>query len=573
MHSLAPRFAISLLALAVAGVSMAAAGSAAAAERRPGDRLYPLVRAGVPFCPARAIEARSRVRIALGCRGLKSARLRLVEPPLHGELGRIDQRRDSVRYRPAGASAGTDRFVVAWRRGGRSWRRAVLIDIPGPSRAVASAPSCRSRHLVTRFRVAALVRVTCRGAELRPLRLVPGTTGGKLAVVRRSGTPRRRTLTARLRSPAAFVGQDVVLVRARGRGGSEIAAASVSTLPWRMRALGDSVTAGFGYYANGGLMSVLDLPDCKPASVVSNRCSSNSDEGPDYSGPPEWSTDFGLANDVSWAAQFANDLQGGGHVTAPDMFQNRAVTGSAPSDWLPGGLLNGQLNAIVAENPELIAFTMGANPLLTDILLTTAGEACSFTESVAALESCVQPFFQQVQLTTRLQQFYTALLKTSDSSLVTFQYNLSVPSANLFDAWQLEAMTDYFNAQIATAVNNTRSALPKQADRLILIEAQTVPGTPAAQQLPRFNLGLPPDGQTWSPPYDCGDGDFVDGRSHQSTPTQDEFEVESPFSYCEGQVWIIGADSGIHPNSNGYSRFANTLANVAAANGLVPPLP
>ena len=123
----------------------------------------------------------------------------------------------------------------------------------------------------------------------------------------------------------------------------------VTVLPWRMRAIGDSVTAGFGYLGNGDLMPLSDLLSCKPAAVVSNRCSSNSNAGPDYAGLPIWSTDFGLANDVSWAAQFANTWQGGGHITAPEMFQNLAVTGSAPSDWLPGGILHDKLEAIVAE--------------------------------------------------------------------------------------------------------------------------------------------------------------------------------------------------------------------------------
>ncbi len=562
-----------LAAAALTALTAVAAGPAAAAKRQPGDRLYPLVRSGVPFCPAREVTARAPRWIAVGCRGLGSARLRVVKRPLHGRLGRIDRRLDRVRYRPRDGFAGSDRIVVVLRRGERSWRRVVHIDVPGRSVSLGNAPSCTTRHLVTRFRETPRLRVVCRGRGLERLRFMAGSSRGRLAAVRQSGTPRTRTLTARLRLPASFVGQDVVVVRARSRLGSDLGAVSVSALPWRMRAVGDSVTAAFGYYANGGLMSVVDLPDCKPAAVVSNRCSSNSDEGPDYAGSPEWSKDFGLANDVSWAAQFANNLQGGGHVTAPDMFQNRAVTGSAPSDWLPAGILSDELNAIVAENPELIAFTMGANPLLTDILLTTAGEECSFTESVAALEACIAPFFTQVQLTARLQRFYTALLEAADSTLVTFQYSLSVPAANLFDAWQLEAMTAYFNAQIATAVTNTRQALPKQAGRLILIEAQTVPGTPSAQQLPRFNLGLEPDGQTWNPPYDCGDDDFVDGRSHQSTPTQDEFQLEDPFTYCEGQEWIIAADSGIHPNQNGYARFASTLGTVAAANDLVPRLP
>jgi lysophospholipase L1-like esterase len=554
-----------LIAVAAAGIAPLLTGpDPAAADPRPGDRFFGLSRAGVAVCPAREIRASSPRWISLRCRGLNAARVRIVKPPRHGRLGRLSQRRDRVSYYPDQGFAGGDGFVIARRRGKRTWRSAVLVDVP---RVRAKAPSCRSRHLIGRFRTSVRVRLVCRGRGIGRLRLLTGTRSGRLSDVRRSGTPRRRVLTARLRPGRQFVGQDIVLVRARGNGSSDLGAVSVSTLPWRMRAIGDSVTAGFGYYANGGQMSVLDLPRCKPGDVVTNRCSSNSDEGPGYVGPTEWSADFGLANNVSWAAQFANGLQNGEHVTAPDMFQNRAVTGSAPSDWLPGGILDGQLDAVVAENPELIAFTMGANPLLTDILLTTAGEECAFTKSVAALEACIQPFFEQEQLVPRLQLFYAAVLEAPDSLVVTFQYPLAVPSATLFSTWQLEAMTDYFNAQIATAVANTKAALPGQAQRLVLIEAQTDPASPSAQTVPRFNLGLPPNGQSWNPPYNCGRffNDFVDGQSHQSKPTQDEFLLESPSSYCSGPEWIIGADSGIHPNSEGYSQFVEPLVRVVSA--------
>ena len=476
-----------------------------------------------------------------------------------------------MRYRPDNGFEGTDRFVVVRHRGARSWRMAVLVEVPGPGGA---KPRCHSRHLVRRFHEAVRVRMVCRGRHLKPLSFVATPLSGELTTMRRAGTPSRQTLTAQLRPGSGFVGQDVLLARARGIGGSDIGAVSVSTQPWRMRAIGDSVTAGFGY-VNGRPMTALELLECKPGEVVSDRCSSNSDGGPGYDGPPEWSADFGLANNVSWAAQYANALQGGGRVSAPDMFQNRAVTGSAPSDWLPGGILNDQLNAVVTENPELIAFTMGANPLLTDVLLTTAGEECAFTTTVAALEACIQPFFQRAQLVPQLQRFYAALLEAPDSTVVTFQYQLAVPAATLFSTWQLEAMTAYFNAQLATAVANAKEALPGQAERLVLIKAQTDPANPTPETVPRFNLGLPPDGQSWTPPFNCGRviDDFVDGQSHQSKPTQDEFLLESPLRYCSGDPWIIDADSGIHPNSDGYAGFATTLANVLANADLVPPLP
>ena len=255
---------------------------------------------------------------------------------------------------------------------------------------------------------------------------------------------------------------------------------------------------------------------------LNNRCSSNSDNGPKYTGPPGWSKDFGLENRISWAAQFANSIDPGDYkVTAPDVFQNHAVTGSAPTDWLPGGPFNDQLKAIIAENPELIPMTLGANPLLSTILFGD-GVGCALKTTVPELLDCIRPFFEKVDLTGNLQRVYTAILKGADDSTVAvFQYPLSDPWLTSYSNWQVETMIDFFNDQIATAVENTKLALPDQASRLIPIEAQIEPGSPDPQQVPRFNIGVPPvSQQTWTATFDCATGHLVDGPSHQSTDTQ-----------------------------------------------------
>jgi len=220
--------------------------------------------------------------------------------------------------------------------------------------------------------------------------------------------------------------------------------------------------------------------------------------------------------------------------------------------------------------------TLGANPLLDQLLLTADGESCSLTFTVAELQSCIAPFFAQVRITQRLQQVYTDLLQAPDTEVVVFQYNLSIPSVNLFSVWQLEAMIDYFNSQIADAVASTKAALPPaKAGRLLMISAQTDPSEPNPQQLPRFDVGLPPTiHDSWTPAFDCGDGDVVDGRSHQADVTQDVLRLTSPLSFCPGNdPWTINADSGIHPSRDGYAQYAETLANVAEVHHLIPPLP
>src|SRR3954447_10661825 len=430
-------------------------------------------------CPDRTVQTKAdtAILVSLHCRGLGRAKIRIAKTPLHGLVGRIDQRRDRVLYSSHDRYAGLDRLVVTHRQSGRTWTNVIQITVV-PAAKEPQPPRCDKGDATARYEAPVEMSITCTGDDLEPLRLVSGPFSGSLTNVQESGTPNSRTLTATYQPDQLFTGQDAILVDAVSPTGSAYGAAALTVLPWRIRAIGDSVTAGFGYIG-GTLMPTDDLLDCKPAAVVSNRCSSNSDAGPSYTGPPAWSDDFGLGNDISWAAQFANDLQGGGHVTGTQMFQNRAVTGSAPSDWLPGGILHKYLAAIVAEDPELVPMTLGANPLLSELLLTTKGEECSLTFTVAELNACVQPFFDQVDLTGSLERGYNPLLQAPDTNVVAFQYSLSIPAINLFSTWQLEAMIALFNENIFTAVSNTKDHVAAgQAARLFMIEAQVDPADP-----------------------------------------------------------------------------------------------
>jgi hypothetical protein len=527
-----------------------------------------------PRCRDRTVETKvdAEVLVSLHCRGLGRAKIRIVQPPRHGLVGHIDQRHDRVLYSSHDRYVGADRLVVTRSQGDRTWTNVVRIRVIG-NEAVLQPPRCGKGDATARYEAPVQVTITCTGENLEPLRIASGPFSGGITNVQESGTSESRTLTADYEPDQLFVGQDALLVDAVSPTGSAYGAAALTVLPWRIRAIGDSVTAGFGYIG-GTLMPTDDLLDCKPPAIVNNRCSSNSDAGPSYTGPPAWSPDFGLGNDVSWTAQFANDLQGGGHVSGTQMFQNRAVTGSAPSDWLPGGILNNQLAAIVAEDPELVPMTLGANPLLSELLLTSKGEECSLTFTVAELNACVQPFFDQVDLTGSLERVYTALLQAPDTNVVAFQYSLSIPAINLFSTWQLEAMIALFNENISTAVSNTKDQVPAaQAARLFMIKAQVDPADPDPTELPRFNTGLPPTTHdSWTGSYDCGGLFDSDGPSHQSDLTQDFFTA-SDYDFCTGPPWIIDADSGIHPSQLGYAQYATALTNFAQAHDLIPQLP
>ena len=100
-----------------------------------------------------------------------------------------------------------------------------------------------------------------------------------------------------------------------------------------VRAMGDSVTAGFGYYSDGSLMPFLSLYECKPVGeVLDDACSSNSTATKNGLKEVPYASDYGLSNNVSWAAQWANEYG----VTN---YKNYAVSGSEPVNWAPGGSL------------------------------------------------------------------------------------------------------------------------------------------------------------------------------------------------------------------------------------------
>ena len=138
-----------------------------------------------------------------------------------------------------------------------------------------------------------------------------------------------------------------------------------------VRAMGDSVTAGFGYYDTGKTMSLLELPECKPGSVtLVDACSSNSKNTNNDAKQVEFAPDYGLSNNVSWAAQWANEYG----VTN---YENLAISGSEPGQWAPGGPLYPLTKQIESEDPDYILMTIGANPLLSEMLFGIDHMGCA----------------------------------------------------------------------------------------------------------------------------------------------------------------------------------------------------
>jgi lysophospholipase L1-like esterase len=313
-----------------------------------------------------------------------------------------------------------------------------------------------------------------------------------------------------------------------------------------VRAMGDSVTAGFGYYSDGSLMPFLSLYECKPVGeVLDDACSSNSTATKNGLKEVPYAPDYGLSNNVSWAAQWANEYG----VTN---YKNYAVSGSEPVNWAPGGSLYGTTQKIESEDPDYILMTIGANPILANTLFGAGPMECALESDIfGGYEKCVEEAFESVHLRAELKSLYTDLVQKTHATIYLMQYHLSIPSsALLYSVTQIAEMAKMMNEVIAVVAKEVDAATGSQRLQVV---------TP-----PHFNVGVSLE-PVYTSSYTCSYFEYgVDGPSVQSTPTQDELEASHPLSFCEGpkgggEPWVISGDTGIHPSAAGYAQMASAV--------------
>jgi lysophospholipase L1-like esterase len=309
-----------------------------------------------------------------------------------------------------------------------------------------------------------------------------------------------------------------------------------------VRAMGDSVTAGFGYYSDGSSMGLLSLYECKPVgTVLDDACSSNSTATANGLKEVPYAADYGLANNISWAAQWANDYG----VTN---YKNYAVSGSEPVNWAPGGGLYATTQKIEAEDPDYILMTIGANPILADTLFGLEPMACAIeADLLGGYRECVEEAFEGVHLRAELKSLYTNLVEKTSATIYLMQYHLAIPSSALaYSVTQIAEMGKLMNETIAEVAQEVSPT------RLKVIAP------------PHFNVGVSLE-PVYPSSFTCSYFEYgVDGPSVQSTPTQDELEVSHYLSFCEGpqgggEPWVISGDTGIHPSAAGYEQMAGKV--------------
>ncbi|MFL5872163.1 MAG: SGNH/GDSL hydrolase family protein [Solirubrobacterales bacterium] len=338
-------------------------------------------------------------------------------------------------------------------------------------------------------------------------------------------------------APQGFRGTDEIELAAGGlRLNTRATVGAPSGLV--VRALGDSVTAGFGYYSSGRQMVFDELLDCRPAAREFNdACSSNSLNEESAEGPVKYASDYGLANKVSWAAQWADEYG----VTN---YKNFAISGSEPKNWAPEGEFHFLTEKIEAEDPDYVLLTLGANPLLSNVLFGLRNMECAVESELPEFEACVREEFAKVGLRQNLHGVYSDLLAHTQATIFLMQYHLSVPwSALAYSATEIAAMGKLLNLEIASTAAEVGSS------RLQVV-------TP-----PHFNVGVDVS-PVYPSRYTCRLYP-VDGPSVQSEGTQDELESHV-LSFCAGpagggEPWVINGDTGIHPSAAGYTQMTSQV--------------
>lgn len=373
----------------------------------------------------------------------------------------------------------------------------------------------------------------------------------------RSVTAMRRPL---LISLAAWVGAGLLAACGASSNapvdGAPGAPASVAPSVPRVVALGDSYTAGFGYYDDGTEWDDLfACTDTEDVVVKNNPCSSNSTLR-SMKGDLQFAPDYGFANQVSWAAQVARAL-GVTAETAADRYANLAISGSTGREWAEDKLIFDQLgganglDAVAALEPDIVLITLGGNPTLSRVLLG-GGERCQkFDKPVQAapLTDCFASLVEEDGTTAALVTVYERLLDSTDAQVMVLTYPQVIPQLGLtLGGWSPEALLvarDALNTAVMDAVTQVREEHSEGA-RLLTGD-------------PQFAVGLPPG--DFTSPTDCfgraQSQDGADGPSNQSTPTQELYAEDFAESgWCAGVPWTIAADTGVHPNVTGYAELA-----------------
>jgi lysophospholipase L1-like esterase len=306
-----------------------------------------------------------------------------------------------------------------------------------------------------------------------------------------------------------------------------VAPSSAGAQEYKLRAIGDSVTSGFGYCGDGErpgcgaghgevtpAWNVLSYCLGGDANTFDNRCSAN------------WGDTGASRLSITWPARAAHSFGIGD-------FGNRAAQGATPAAWDVGGPLNGVLREVIAEQPRVVAMTLGANPLLRQFALGKF-TACNLALTHGELRRCVETALDEYNTVGHLTSVYDQILSGSpQTQLIVSHYHHPVPAPAYLVSDKVEVIINRINAAIGDAV---LAAKGRFGNRITLI-------APAGSPWPMWHQCTPIQATAvTSHLLSFGTRGMAPGKS--STP------------------WVLTNDACTHPSADGYVQFSEALRAV-----------
>lgn len=342
--------------------------------------------------------------------------------------------------------------------------------------------------------------------------------------------------------------------------------------------IGDSVTAGFGYFGqkenakniSGTVNNPFpsswyfgdnSLSDCSPAGTGTpiDQCSNNN-----FNGAP-WSAGAWQAGPKAPNVAYSYQIAGSQDPVNAAPVENWAVTGSTPAQWDTGGPFNYQLKNI--KNTHVV-MTLGANPILSSFLQiklslvpVTNGACADSTQwlgwtgwwayPTSKVVGCADQQWAQNQQTAHLESVYKTLLQNQNKVLV-MQYYRTCPWS--FGNWQPEGNVDKGPA--------SGNSCPSQKQKVSECSNCPVKGTTtqwdqavAAQNAMNAKIAAAVgEVQQWAknqPGIKASDLQLA-------VPNQGAWEQHQAW---HSDSWVFKNDTWIHPSKAGHAQLAKTVTS------------
>lgn len=334
--------------------------------------------------------------------------------------------------------------------------------------------------------------------------------------------------------------------------------------------IGDSVTAGFGYFGasenaknisgsvnkpfeNSWYLGDNSLKDCSPADKGTpiDQCSNNNINGAPWNAGP-WQPGANSPT-VSYSYKIAASQNPDGAATV----ENWAVTGSTPADWDPqGGVFGFQLKSI---KNQTVVMTLGANPILADFLkirvsgFNSVNGVCAdkseyfswkgwWANPTSTVVDCARNQWTKHKQAEHLSNVYRQLLANNNKVMV-LGYYANCPWS--FGNWQPNG-----NVAKGPASGNSCASETQKVD---------APGKPVVSQLD----------------HAIGVGDAINSmiastvaevQNKQPNGKDLQFVLPDQKAWLKHQAtdsdsWIFKNDTWIHPSDAGHTQLAKTVTN------------